>query len=75
MTDSTIYESPDGGLTIYARKTGSTERILIQSDPSTHWKAKWYEWEDILKISEQHPALKDAIEKAEMIYQLIKDNK
>jgi len=70
-----IFESPDGGKTVYSRDMGKQERELYWSQYPRHWKTRWYEWEDILKISDQHPALRDAIEKAEMIYQLVKDNK
>ena len=74
LSQGNIYESPDGGKTVYRRSFGSPHRELI-TQPVIHWKARWYEWEDILKIADQHPSLRDAIEKAEMIYQLIKDHK
>ena len=70
-----IFESPDGGKTVYSRSMGKQEKELYWSAYPRHWKARWYEWEDILKIADQHPSLRDAIEKAEMIYQLVKDHK
>jgi len=70
-----IYESPDGGKTVYSRKSGSSDRTLIKEDPLVHWKARWYEWGDILQAAESNPALADAIHKAEMIYALTKEEK
>lgn len=67
-----IYESPDGGKTVYSRKPGTLERTIFKEEPPTHWKAKWYEWDEILQAAESNPALADAINKAEMIYALIK---
>lgn len=32
-----IYESPDSGKTIYGRKPGETERVLIKEDKVTKW--------------------------------------
>ena len=67
-----IYESPDGGKTVYSRKSGSSDRTMIKEDPAKHYIARWYEWKEILKLSETEPSLHDAIEKAEIIYALIK---
>ena len=67
-----IYESPDGGKTVYSRKSGSSDRTMIKEDPAKHYIARWYEWKEILKLSETEPSLYDAIEKAEIIYALIK---
>ena len=67
-----IFESPDKGHTVYARTIGSTERTLVYSEPVLHWRARWYEWEDILRAAEDNPALDDLIKKAEMVYELTK---
>lgn len=67
-----IYESPDGGKTVYSRKSGSLDRTLIKEDPEKHYIAKWYEWRDILKMAESNPTLADAIQRVEVIYALIK---
>jgi hypothetical protein len=68
-----VYESPDGGRTVYSRKTGETERTLVQEATGVNqrWK-KWMLWRDILNASPEHPSLEDAIQKAEMIYELVK---
>ena len=67
-----IYESPDGGKTVYSRKSGSSDRTLVKEDTSQHYIAKWYEWKEILKLAETEPALANAINKAEMLYVILK---
>ncbi len=67
-----IYESPDGGKTVYSRKSGSSDRSLVKEDTSQHYIAKWYEWKEILKLAETEPALANAINKAEMLYVILK---
>lgn len=66
----TVYESPDKGNTVYARTIGSGERTLVHSESVQHWRARWYEWEDILRAAEDNPALNDLIKQAEMVYAL-----
>ena len=72
IEELTIYESPDGGKTIYSRKSGSSDRNLIQEDSSTKVNQRWLTWKEILKLAETEPSLRDAIEQAEIVYALIK---
>ena len=67
-----IYESPDGGKTVYSRKSGSSERTMIKEDTSQSYITKWYEWKEILKLAETEPSLANAINKAEMLYVILK---
>ncbi len=67
-----IYESSDGGKTVYSRKSGSSDRTLVKEDTSQHYMAKWYEWKEILKLAETEPSLANAISKAEMLYVILK---
>lgn len=67
-----IYESPDGGKTVYSRKSGSSDRTMIKEDTSQNYITKWYEWKEILKLAETEPSLANAISKAEMLYVLLK---
>ena len=67
-----IYESPDGGKTVYSRKSGSSDRTMIKEDTSQNYMTKWYEWKEILKLAETEPSLADAINQAEIIYALVK---
>lgn len=73
-----IYESPDGGRTVYSRKSGQlpSQRVLVSKDPQLvleeEMAAKWVQWKDIIKLSKNNPTLADAIERVEVLYALIK---
>jgi hypothetical protein len=67
-----IYESPDGGKTVYSRKSGSSDRTLIKEDTTQNYITKWYQWKEILKLAETEPSLANAINKAEMLYVILK---
>jgi len=43
---------------------------ITNLEPIQHWRARWYEWEDILRAADDNPALNDLIKQAEMIYAL-----
>lgn len=73
--NTVIYESPDGGKTVYSRKSGSSYRTMIKENTDQHYIAKWYEWKEILKLAETEPSLADAINKAEMLYVILKKEK
>jgi len=70
-----IYESPDGGKTVYSRKSGSKERITIIEDPEKPHYDRWYLWKQILLECETNTALADIVKQAEMVYQIVKDEK
>ena len=70
-----IYESPDGGKTVYTRSSPSGERTLVRVDPNTHPNAKWFLWKEILQASENSPSLAKIINEAELIYALVKKEK
>ena len=70
-----IYESPDGGKTVYSRKVGSTERMTVIEDPEKPHYDRWYLWKQILLECETNTALADIVKQAEMIYQIVKDEK
>ena len=69
-----IYESPDGGRTIYSRDIGSIEKKLIYESSEILISRRWTDLQDIIKLAETEPSLNDAIEKVEMLYALLKDN-
>lgn len=66
-----IYESPDQGLTVYARKIGSSERRLVYKKYQT-WVDRWSDSQDMFKAAQDNPALDDLLKKAEMVYALTK---
>lgn len=69
-----IYESPDGGETIYRRQRGDTERELISvSDKKLQEQrlnALWLRWMPILRASADDAVLRKMIEQAESYYLL-----
>jgi len=79
---SMIFESPDKGLTIYARQAGSTERFRISSNgnlgigttPPSMNINQYNEWSDILDTAEKNPAVKAALDRLKATYYLSKEN-
>jgi len=75
-----IYESPDGGKTVYSRKSGESpnSRKLHSIDPV--WKkeqelnARWANLKEPVFMADSDPTLNDAISKVEMLYALKKEN-
>jgi hypothetical protein len=70
-----IYESPDGGLTTYARLEGRTERVMIGQS----WQAKELVeqrmWNQIYAKRNTNLALQHAVEECIIIYKLSEDYK
>ena len=73
IEDSTIYESPDGGKTIYSRKSGSPDCTMIREDTTIRDKIVedqlWYKIRREAKINK---TLADILDQAKMVYALIK---
>lgn len=73
-----IYESPDGGKTVYSRKIGKTEKTLewVDSDfmKSLAESIELEQWRDILKEAEKSETLKKDIERVKITYHLIKNH-
>jgi len=71
-----IYESPDGGETVYAREAGSTERHMIGQSTKAAGLVKNLEqdrlWGNIRRAAETNTALQDALDRAILIYNLSK---
>lgn len=74
-----IFESPDGGRTVYEREAGSSERHLtkeslrVRNDVIDKIREDKL-WGDIRRAAKTNPALQDALERAIVIYELSKDN-
>lgn len=73
-----VYESPDGGETVYGRYVGETDKWLVGQ--STKAKSLIEElreqklWGEIHRAAKTNPVLQDALERAIMIYHLSKEN-
>jgi len=74
ITEVTIFESPDGGRTVYARQPGSTHRELHSQDPALQQELKELEaqkrWVDIFQARQDNPELDRLCEQVEIIYEL-----
>jgi hypothetical protein len=78
ITEYTIYESPDGGKTVYARKSGQKDRYLHSIDPDTAKQlakvADDLMWNEIREMAEDNEALQKALDNAILIYKLSKEH-
>ncbi len=68
-----IFESPDGGHTIYIRERGSSERSLYSIDDMALDGFNKNEWSQIWWERNNNPALKKAIEQIIILYRLTKN--
>ena len=69
-----IYESPDGGETVYQRESGQTQRELhhvSNKQKSLHQELKHATlWGNIRRASETDSALKEMLDQIEIYYTL-----
>lgn len=77
ITEYTVYESPDGGETVYARKSGESSRQLYSvSDTAKEKITRLKEnqlWYNIRQAAKTNPVLQQALDQCIMIYKLSKD--
>ena len=73
-----VYESPDGGESVYAREVGTSERVLVgQSYKSQSLHDQIVEdkiWGDIRHKAKTHPGLAAELERVKVYYHLINDD-
>jgi hypothetical protein len=76
--DRIVYESPDGGDTIYARPFGTNTRVLVSMNETAWQRINEREqtelWQDMMEKSKSNSALQKAIDRAIMIYNLSKEH-
>jgi hypothetical protein len=71
-----VYESPDGGHTVYRRKIGDPHaqrqlHSVSKERQSLHQSLQETKlWGDIRRKSDQDPALKDMLEQIEVYYRM-----
>jgi hypothetical protein len=67
-----IYESPDGGNTVYARDFGAlvNDRIMITQNQQAKEQIEQRLWTDIYKHRNQNTALQSVVEQCIIIYKL-----
>jgi len=74
ITEVTIYESPDGGHTVYARRPGSTHRELYSRSEEKQLELAELEqqkrWVDIFQQRKNNAELDRLCEQVEIMYEL-----
>jgi len=74
ITELTVFESPDGGRTVYARNPGNFKRELHWQDPNLQQELKELEqqkrWVDIFSARRDNAELDRLCEQVEIIYEL-----
>jgi hypothetical protein len=72
-----IFESPDGGQTVYVRELGSKEKTLHYVSPSLKTEMKetllTQEWLDIRHLAKENSTLQKSVDQLIMLYRLIKN--
>ena len=76
ITEAVIYETPDGGETVYVREFGGTQRQLHSQSPRAidlHEQIKEDQlWGQIRRAAKTNPTLQRALDEAIMLYNLSK---
>jgi hypothetical protein len=67
---SVIYESPDGGKTVYARTFGSTDRQPINPPYYSRTDRRLKNVAAIIMMAEYDSELNELFEKLEIVYEL-----
>ena len=67
-----VFESPDGGETVYRREFGEQHRELVKGDPASKLQEaqRLYEWKHIFKKANSDDELRELINKVEVFYRL-----
>jgi len=76
---SYVYESPDGGDTVYSREIGSTERTLVGISLGRQKRNKELQdtqlWHDIRQEAEHNETLQKALEQCIILYHISKNGR
>jgi hypothetical protein len=72
-----IFESPDGGRSVFVRPSHTVERVDITDEtPETlELNHLWFQWRDILRAAKHNPELKKSLDRAHIIYELSRNDK
>ena len=71
-----IYESPDGGKTVYERDTDSGERICIEEPKYPDWYLSELEISEVVDYAnEGNKSLQIQLKKLKLLYNLIKEDR
>jgi hypothetical protein len=70
IEDKFVYESPDGGDTVYRRRPHSAERELIKQGPLHQKLLRSQLWREIFQCAESDKTLRDMIDQVEVYHRL-----
>jgi hypothetical protein len=65
-----IYESPDGGDTVYSREPGSADRVVVREGTLRQMQRRSQLWRDIFLQARTDAELQRLIEQVEIFYRL-----
>jgi hypothetical protein len=67
-----IFESRDKGKSVFARPPHTVGRVDVTAvtPESQELNNLWFQWRDILTAAKHNPALKEALDQAQVIYEL-----
>jgi len=78
ITEVTVFESPDGGRTVYARRPGQSVRELYSQDPLLQKELDDIEhqrrWMEIFGARDTNKGLDQLCEQVEVLYELSKNH-
>jgi hypothetical protein len=78
ITEVTVFESPDGGRTVYARRSGQSVRELYSQDPLLQKELDDIEnqrrWMEIFGARDTNKGLDQLCEQVEVLYELSKNH-
>ena len=75
ITELTVFESPDGGRTVYARRPGETKRELHWQDSALKDLERSKRWVEIFQARRDNPELDHLCEQVEILYELSRNPK
>ena len=76
MTVPKIFESPDGGATIYERDMNSPyKRIVKENRAMLDEMAEAKMWGEIRRLAKTNPAMKEYTDRCIELYHLLKEDK
>ena len=69
-----IYESPDGGQTVYERDTVTGKRVCIEKPTFPDWYIDDHDWYEICELANQgNRTLQKMLKEIKLIHDLSKD--
>jgi hypothetical protein len=75
ITEAVVYETPDGGQTVYVRKSGEVHRQLHSESKEKKDLLRSLEedklWGEIRRAAKNNPTLQGILDQAIMVYKLI----